>query len=109
MDMTFPTIMAVAALYYLHLHFNFWRALKTEAPMLYRKHSEFSPSKYTCGFKWVEYALRKEYHKLENPRVTKCGEALSKAYMGYDSAIGLTAFLILVSFAIWMINFIIYS
>jgi len=107
MDIIFPTIVAIAALYYGQVHFSFWYSFKTEAPEVYRKHANYSPTEYTCGFQWVDFALSKKYEDLNNPKISKTGETLFNSYIGYRSIIGLSALLLCISWAIWAICFII--
>lgn len=88
MDQVIALIFVTFTAYYCYVHFNFWRTLKTEAPNIYRQHSGFSPITYVGGFHWIDYALRRGYKELENPQITKAGEALCKAYLGFTSLLG---------------------
>lgn len=69
------------------MHVRFWKILKAEAPEVYRKYTGYSflaPG----GFRWVEYALSRGYKELHNEKISRAGESLCKAYLGFTSAFG---------------------
>ena len=87
-----------------YAHFHFWKTLKAEAPEVYQTNSDFSFVKYTKGMQWVDYALRREYKRLNNERISRAGDSLCKAYDFYQSMTGIALLVISLGVLVWAIS-----
>ena len=106
MDQVIALIFVAFTAYYWYVHFIFWRTLKSEAPEVYRQYSDFSLTKYVGGFHWIDYALRRGYKELGNPRITKAGEVLCKIYLGFTSLFGYIPLAACLGVSLWIIYFL---
>ena len=106
MDQVIILIFVTITAYYWYVHFNFWHTLKSEAPNVYRQYSDFSPIKYVGGFHWIDYALRRGYKELKNPQITKAGDALCKAYLGFSSLFGYILLIACLGSSLWIVYFL---
>ena len=69
-----------ALAYWLYVHASFAKTLKNEDPELYKKHSAFSPLRYTCGFAWIQLVLTNKHKQSKSQLVVSMGNRLRKAY-----------------------------
>ena len=103
MDLAIGVIFLAVSGYYWYVHFRFWKLLKSEAPEVYKKHSNFSPIRYVGGFAWLDYALQRKYLELKNNRITDAGELLCRVHLGLGTFVGYCLLAIAFGGVAWLI------
>jgi len=87
-DAIFIAIWMGISIYWIYVHFKFYKELKSKEPEMYKANSGWSPLKYSTSFAYIDFALSGGHKRSLHATVISSGNRLVKAYDAKFKIIG---------------------
>ena len=89
--------------YWFYVHILFKAALKEHEPELYQNNADYSQTRFTVGFAFIDIALSGQYRKSKSADVKRSGKRLVRAYEVKSKLVGIGLLATPALIALWLL------